>query len=59
MVDTFSSLFDELSDGAFGRSSFEELDLGLSHLEEGSLDLLVSDFFDVITLESEDAFVVG
>lgn len=59
VVDPFTALFDELGDGAFRRGCFEELDLGLSDLEEGGLYLLISYFFDVVALEPEDTFVVG
>lgn len=58
VMDTFPTLFDELSDGAFGRGSFEKLDLGLPDLEEGCLHLLVCYFFDVVALQSEDAFII-
>ena len=58
VVDTFPTLLDELCDGAFGRGSFEQFDLRLTDLEEGRLNLLVCYFFDVVALQTEDAFII-
>jgi len=58
VMDAFPTLLDELCDSAFRRGSFEQFDLRLTDLEEGCLHLLVSYFFDVVALQSEDTFVI-
>ena len=48
---------DELGDSAVLGGTLEELNLGLTYLEESSLNFLVSDFFDSCTLETENVLV--
>ena len=58
VVDALAAVLDELRDGALRTCRLQELDLGLAHLEEGGLYLLVGDLFDVVAFHPEDVLVI-
>ena len=57
-MDAFAALLDEFGDRALVRSRLEELEFGLSNLEERSLYFLVGNFFDRVALHSENVFII-
>jgi len=59
LLQAWAFFVDELGDGALGAGGLQELDLGLSELEEGGLDLLVFYNFDVVALRAQYLLVVG
>ena len=59
VVDTLATFLDEACNGALGAGGLEELDFGLTHLEESGFHLLVGHLLDVVTLQAKYLLVVG
>ena len=58
VMDAFAALLDEFGDRALVRSRLEELKFGLSNLEERILYFMVGNFFDRVSLHSENVFII-
>ena len=52
-MNALAPLFDEFADRAVRRGRLEQLDLGLTHLEESGLYFLRGNFFDVVAFGAE------
>ena len=58
MMDAFTFVLYELGDSALFASRLQELNFGLSHLEEGGSYLLVSHLFDIVAFETQNVLVI-
>ena len=58
MMDTFASLFYELSNCSFRISAFQKLYLSLSDFEERSLYFLVLNLFNRVALQAKHFFII-
>jgi hypothetical protein len=59
VVNAFAALLDKLGDGAIGARRLQKLNLSLTELEEGGLDLLIFHDLNVVALSAQYFFVVG